>query len=91
MSDFIKDPQAVLDYSVDWTDWLGTSETIVTSTWTAPDGLTVNSNTHDDKIATAWIQGGTVGKEYRLVNRIVTSNTPSRTDERTVTILVENR
>jgi hypothetical protein len=88
---FEKDPSAVLDYSVDWTDFLQTAETIATSTWVVPSGITADSDTNDDKIATIWLSGGTVGKSYELINRITTDNTPARTDERTMIICIVNK
>ena len=36
MTTFIKDPDAVLDYSVDWSKWL-TGMEIVTSAWSVSD------------------------------------------------------
>ena len=88
---FEKDPSAVLDYSVDWTDFLQTAETIATSTWVVPSGITADSDTNDDKIATIWLSGGTVGKSYELINRITTNNTPARIDERTMIICIVNK
>lgn len=40
-----KDPDEVLDYQLDWGTRLGT-DTIVTSTWVVPTGITKNSDTH---------------------------------------------
>lgn len=33
-----KDPQEVIDYTIDWSDHLASGETISTSTWTFPNG-----------------------------------------------------
>lgn len=91
MADFIKDPNAVLDYGFDWSDWLQSGETIVTSTWINPDGITINSSSSLSESTVAWISGGTAGKTYRLTNRVVTSNSPARTEDRTLTIEVQER
>ena len=91
MADFIKDPNAVLDYGFDWSDWLQSGETIVTSTWINPDGITINSSSSLTESTVAWISGGTAGKTYRLTNRVVTSNSPARTEDRTLTIEVQDR
>ena len=85
---FIKDPDAVLDYAVDWTDWLGV-DTIASSTWTVPTGITKTANSNTTKVATVWLSGGTASAEYSIVNKIVTAG--GRTDERTLTIVVEQK
>ena len=85
---FEKDPDAVLDFSVDWTDWLA-SDTIVTGTWTVPSGITEVSHSSTTKISTIFISGGADKQTYALTNRINTSG--GRTDERTIYILVKNQ
>lgn len=88
MADYIKDPDAVLDYSFDWSLWLANSETISTSTFSAV-GLTINSDSKTTTSTTAWISGGADGNVYQLSNKITTNQ--GRTDERSVTIRVKNR
>jgi hypothetical protein len=69
-----QDPEEVKDYTLDWgTRRLAASETISTSTWTVPSGITKNSDTSDDTTTTAWLSGGTPGVHYRLTNKVVTS------------------
>jgi len=79
----IKDPSAKLDYQFDWASWLG-ADTIVTSTWAAPAGISVESSTKTATTATVWLSGGVDGKDYAAVNTIVTA--AGRTDQRTITI-----
>lgn len=89
---FDKDPNAVLDYTIDWSDWLATGESISTSMWTiTPTGLTEDSETEDLTSATIWLSGGTAGTTYTLVNRIVTDNATPRTEDRTIAIHVKER
>lgn len=86
---FEKDPNAVLDYTVDWEDWLG-SDTIATSTWpVVPAGITEDSTSNTTTEATIWLSGGTAGVTYTLVNRIVTVGL--RTDDRTIYITVKEK
>ncbi len=85
---FIKDPDAVLDYVIDWDDWLGT-DTIATSTWAAEAGITIDSDTNTNTTATVWLSSGTAGTEYIVTNEIVTA--ASRTDNRRLRIRVEER
>jgi hypothetical protein len=85
MADFEKDPDAVLDYQVDWSTWLN-GDTIGTSTWTVPAGITQNSGTANDATATIWLSGGSSGTTYALINRVVTAG--GRTNDRTITVQV---
>lgn len=86
---WLKDPEAVLDYAFDWTDWLAASETISTRTVTVPVGLTLASDSELAGVVTAWISGGTVGTTYTVECKIVTNQ--GRTDERSQTITVQER
>lgn len=79
---FKKDPDAVLDYSIDWSSWLATGETISTSTWTVPAGITKDSDSKSNTASVIWLSGGTISEVYVLINHIVTS--ASRTDDRTI-------
>lgn len=89
MATFYKDPDAVLDYSVDWSDWLATGETISTSSFTVATGVTKDSETNDTTSATVWLSGGTDGTRYTITNQITTSD--SRTDDRSFTVVVVER
>lgn len=97
---FVKDPDAVLDYKFDWkastnstgdSDWLASGETIASHTIDADSGITVDSSSQTDTntSVTVWLSGGTAGTTYAVRCEIVTSG--SRTDERTMRILVEER
>jgi len=88
---FTKDPNAILDYTRDWSAWLTAAgnDTIVTSTWIVPDGITKDSDTHNDTTATIWLSGGELGKRYNITNRITTAG--GRTDDRTFTIDIHER
>lgn len=86
-----KDPQATLDYQIDWSDWLGDGESIVSSAWAASDG-TVSNQSFTATTATTWLSGGTIGGAITLTNTITTSSTPiARVDERSLTIKVKQR
>lgn len=84
----LKDPAAVLDYGIDWSAWLN-GDTISTSTWTVPSGITQASESETTTTATIWLSGGTAGTDYLVTNKIVTHG--GRTDERTIKISVTNR
>lgn len=99
-SRFTKDPAAVLDYKFDWkaltngsgsSDWLASGETISARTITADTGITVDSSsiTDTNTSVTVWLSGGTVGSNYVVACKIVTS--AGRTDERSIVIEARNR
>lgn len=85
---FVKDPDAILDYTIDWLNWL-CSDTIVTGTWVVPSGITRVTDTITTTTATIWLSGGTVGKSYNLVNKINTSG--GRADNRTISLMVREK
>lgn len=88
----IKDPEAVLDYAVDWgSQWLGV-DVIAASSWSVsgPDGdLVVDTSSFTDDIATVWLSGGTLGGKYAVINHITTSE--GREDDRTIVVTVGNK
>ena len=88
-SDFVKDPNAVLDFEFDWSQWLSAGEVITASTMFPSPGITLNSSAFASTNATAWLSGGTASNPYTLTNEITTSD--GRTDERTITIRCQNR
>lgn len=87
---FTKDPDAVLDYSVDWSAWLA-GDQIATSTWLLEEGAVIEqvSNTKTATKTTVWLRGGQKDMTYLVTNRIVTLG--GRTDDRTITVKVEDR
>jgi hypothetical protein len=86
---FVKDPSAVLDYIIDWTDWLD-DDTISTSSWTIPSGLTAAyADTNNTTTATVWLSGGTAGTNYSVINHITTA--ANREDDRTLKIKVRQK
>lgn len=91
MATYIKDPDAVLDYKFDWSSWLASGDTISTATVTASSGLTVDSSsiTDTNTTVTAWLSGGTAGTKYAVTCHIVTAQ--DREDDRTVSVLVQER
>ena len=85
---YLKDPQAHLDYAVDWSPWLD-GDTIASVAWTVPAGLTLESQSHTATVATAWLSGGEVGVTYTVVCEVTTA--AGRVDDRTLVIECKNR
>lgn len=86
---YVHDPQAKLDYPVDWSTWLAGGETITASTWTVPAGITKDSDSFSDTAALAWLSGGTAGQDYTITNHIVTS--AGREDDRSIILKCRER
>lgn len=84
---FIKDPNAKLDYTIDWSAWLeSNNDTISAATVpNPPSGLTVvDPVQHTSTLSTVWLEGGTAGSSYDVTVHITT--TGGRQDDRTITI-----
>jgi len=67
-----KDPDEVLDFRIDWSDWLA-GDTISSATWTVPAGLTKDSEARDDSSTTVGLSGGADETDYRIVCVITTA------------------
>lgn len=83
-----KDENEILDYVIDWTDRLA-QDTISTSTWTVPSGLTESSSSSTTTTTTVWLSGGTTGTTYDVLNRITTA--AGRTMDQTVRIKIADK
>ena len=85
---FEKDPVATLDYTWDWTAWLGEDE-ILTATFTPDPGITVESSTFTPKTAVARVTGGSPATTYQVACTIQT--VANRTDKRTAVFLIKQQ
>jgi hypothetical protein len=98
MTEFKKDPDAELDYGVDWNEYLDSEESITTSTWeivtdNSESGdleiLTSPAPTLSDGLAKVWVTGGIERKTHKIRNRIETDK--NRKDDRTFRIRITER
>jgi hypothetical protein len=100
MTEYIKDPDATLNYTFDWADWLETGETITTAVFTVEAGLTKGAESSDATTATVTLSGGTVGggagdadagidSGYRVTCRITTNG--GQIDDRSIFVDVAER
>lgn len=85
---YFKDPNGVLDYEFDWTQWLETGDTIASHVATVV-GAVKNSSANSTTSVTVWVSGGTVGINATIACRITT--TAGRVDERTVTLRIREQ
>ena len=92
-----KDPEAVLIYTFDWSNWLASGESITTSNWSIDaitgdtDPLTVDSSIihNNGKQTIITLSGGTEGKIYTVYNTIVTDE--SETERKFFRVPVKKR
>ncbi len=96
MDYFLKSPDAITDYAIDWgAGYLADGESILSSEWSIfPTGGDMALTSHgtpqfNDNMTTIFIKGGVAGFVYSLMNKITTSN--GRTDERTIRVRIGER
>lgn len=93
MSFRLKDPGAILDYSVDWGAEYLNGDVIVASTFEVspvePGGVAVTASSFGATLALVTVGGGIAGHQYRLVNHVVLQS--GIEDERTIVLRVEQR
>jgi hypothetical protein len=95
MPTYKHDPQAVLDYSWDWTNWLVEGDSIASYSLTPPTGVTIVSHSRDEAVVTAFMSVGEVIPEgesaVRLGITCHVTTTEGREDDRTLHLLVIER
>lgn len=85
-----KDPNSSEIYTWNWSDWLVGAAIISTSTFAVDDGPDSALTLDQDAIVTGdtstrvRINGGTLGKKYRVRNRVITNESPAQTDDRSI-------
>ena len=86
----VKDPDAVLDYPVDFSEWLADiSDTYASHTILVSAGLTLDSSSESGGIITPILSGGVVGATESFTVRITT--TAGRVDDRTFFLKIVER
>ena len=91
---YVKDPNAIQDFPIDWV--LDAGDTITASTWAVPAGVTKGDGANGAPAPTftttktvVWLLGGTVGETYLVVNHVTTAQ--GRQHDQTLIILVLER
>ena len=92
MSLYLKDPDATVDYAIDWAPDLG-GRTIVASAWSVTPaeagGAAVADASFESARTAARVGGGIVGHAYSLANHVTLSDGSS--DDRSLALRVEHR
>lgn len=88
--EFLKDPDAKLDYKFNWKNWLTAGETIASYVLTVSGGgLTIDTHSDNGVAVTVWLKAGVNGTERSVSCRITT--TAGRIDERTMRFTIQER
>jgi hypothetical protein len=92
MSFYLKDPEARVDYAVDWADYLD-GQTIVASAWSIDPveqgGIVVDEASFGLLRTAARLSGGVVGHGYSVSNLVTLSD--GSADARSINLRVEER
>lgn len=91
---FEKDPDSVLDYSIDWSLWLADGVEVDMSSWVIEENtdaspLSINSDQNTASATTVYLSGGKAGEDYCVINTIETS--VGTTQEQTLIIRIEEK
>ena len=93
MSLLLKDPQAILDYAVNWASEYLDSDQILQSGWTVEPGeeggAEIVANDVVGGAAIVKVGGGIAGHLYRLTNHVLLES--GREDSRSIILRVELR
>lgn len=88
ITQFEKDPDSTLDYSVDWSE-VFPDDPITAASADVPEGLVLENETSTDTSHVFRLSGGTAGQRYLVTSRVDT--TSGQHDERTVEVVVVQR
>lgn len=87
----LKDPEATIDITFDWSDWLNDiSPAVISDVTFTPTGVNSVNTFFNGTTATVFISGGVLNVAATVACKIITNTTPPRTDERTVYIDIAN-
>ena len=84
----MKDPAARKPYRWNWSVRFP-NDPVAASTFTVPVGVTLVTSSYDAGGSTAWLEGGTNGQDYTIVNRVTTA--AGITDEWSLILKVRNQ
>ncbi len=70
----LKDKDETRDFSVDWSAHLASGETITSTNFVVPAGLTLVSQASTSTVATVRVSGGVAGTIYTVLCQVTTSS-----------------
>jgi len=92
---FPKEPEALLDFTIDWSDWLAPGDVLASGVfYLLQDGLAIENQDNTDTTHTVWLSGGIDGQTYNVISHVYGTsqddNGNVREDERSFSIIVRN-
>jgi hypothetical protein len=90
-NEFVKDPNEVLDYTIEFDDLLALDSDTIDSidvNVTAGD-VVLDASGNDDTTVTVWVSGGTVPTDCRVTATVTTAG--NRVHERSIKIRVRDK
>ncbi len=91
-----KDPDAILPYRFDWTEWLD-GDTIQNATFAVSpveeNGLEIEVQSFDTKTCIVWLRGGLSGKTYTVTCSVfpAAGTVHGMRDDRSILVRVKER
>jgi hypothetical protein len=93
MTLLLKDPDALLDYAVDWGAEYLNGDAVADSAWEVrpedADGVTIVATEFDPTTTSVQAAGGVAGRVYRLINHVTLVS--GLEDSRSIVLRVEAR
>lgn len=87
MKRFIQDSDSILDYTLDWSNWLVSDDTLAHAVFYPDVGLVLVSENNTSTTASCWIAGGAAGSTYNVTCHITTDR--GRQDDRTFQLYIK--
>jgi hypothetical protein len=90
---FVKDPEEILDYGMDWSEWLE-EDAIQVSRWGPPTPITtpplvVESTKRDPDSTVVKLSGGKIGMLYQIENTVETAQ--GRTAQESIFVRIQDK
>lgn len=84
-----KDPNEILDYSIDWSARLRGNDLITASSFTVSNtaNLAIVANSFNNSVTTVWLAAGSPGRVAEITNHITTSAGRQFQESVTLTII----
>jgi hypothetical protein len=91
MPHVLQTPGEALTWSIDWTEWLASADTIASATWsiTPSAGVTVTDLGESNPVSSARVSGLTRGQQYLLTCDMV--STLGETGQQSISIRCDHR
>lgn len=82
LGSFVKQPADVLDYDVEYNEWLATGDTIESAVAEiSPSGLTLDAVYTTETRIKVWLSGGTAGNAHKITVTATTADGRVKQDE----------